>query len=286
MVKNCTVAICIILLLLFITLSFGQITVKIAASELIYDSFSAWTAKIPFNEIINYNGSYANRGTVELVLLCQALQRGGLDFNIEVVKCPNYSRALMLAQSGQVTLPAETIWEQDLDLEALYKTDPIIRNGEFEKGIYTSPENHKMLAVTSFDEFGQYSAVMIKSWAVDWNTLRSMDLKRLDEVAKKDLLFKMVNFGRVDFTLLEFSSEPDLSTEIEGIKLVPVPNLKIGLKGERCWAVAKIAPDAEKVFAALQKGIIALRDKGIISRAYHECGFFNAAVENWKKYVD
>jgi hypothetical protein len=67
----------------------------------------------------------------------------------------------------------------------------------------------------------------------------------------------------------------------EGLKLIPIPNYKLKLKGERVWIINKSFPGAKDVIKAFEKGFKILDEQGTIQRAYRESGFINDRVKDW-----
>lgn len=254
----------------------------IATNHSIYDSFQKWTQETPCENISSFNSPYANRGTVELVLICQALNVAGYETKITLQQYPNYERALTQAKYGLVHMTAESLWENDIDDKIFYKTSAIIRNGEFEKGIYTLPSNTHVLTAKSLQDLQELKAVMPKIWSVDWQTLQAMKIKT-SFAPNKINMFKMINAKRIDFTILEFSYAEDMSNELAGIRLIPVPNIKIGLQGARYFVVSKKSLNAKALYAALNQGIAQLRETGVITKALTESGFINQRVKFWHK---
>ncbi|MCG8395011.1 MAG: hypothetical protein MI745_18210, partial [Pseudomonadales bacterium] len=224
------------------------------------------------------------RAVVELILICQAFHLAGFEARLVINPMPNYSRALERAASGKVTMPAETLWGIDIDDSLFYKTAPIIRYGEMEKGIFTLPTHTDLLRVKSHKDLRQFSAVSQKNWHVDWDTLRGLGLKQIYSTNKVSSMFKMVAGGRADFLLLAFSTADSGLNQFQyGIKLVPVPNVKVVLDGERHFVVSKKAPNGIQVFRALQQGILELRKRRIITRAFQESHFFHPKTASWKR---
>lgn len=263
----------------------GPIHLKIAADSQIVDSFRAWTAVTPWEQITKYSGSYVNRPTLDLVLEIQALKAGGLEFDFELVPTPNYERAKLEVIEGNADLSAETIWDDEIaeNAETLAKSDVVLQNGKFEKGIYTLPSNSKLLAITTLAELQQYVGVTVGSWALDVKTMEAMHLKGVEKAIRIENVFLMLAKQHADFTLMEFSGNAGLEIEGNGVKLVPVPNSKVAIAGSRSWVVSKKSANADAVLAALQKGLKALRDGGQIDRALKESGFLNPNVADWKR---
>jgi hypothetical protein len=263
----------------------ARVHVKIAADSQIVESFNSWTAVTPWEQITKYSGSYVNRPTLDLVLEIQALKAGGLDFDFELVPTPNYERAKLEVVEGRADLSAETIWDDEItdNSASLLKSNVVLQNGEFEKGIYTLPTNTKLLSISTLEELRQYVGVTVGTWALDVKTMEAMNLKGVERAIKIENVFLMIQKQRADFTLSEFSASADLSVEDAGVKLVPVPNYKVAIAGSRSWIVCRKSPNADAILAALQKGLEILQADGRINRALKESGFLNPKVTDWKR---
>ncbi len=264
----------------------AKIHLKISANAQIVESFAKWTAETPVDQITSYKNPNANRPTVDLVLELQALRAGGLDFDFEIITAANNARARLDVIQANVDLTAETTWDFLIDPEEshLLRTTPIILDGEFEKGIYVLSTNEKILKVKTLDELREFTGIVVNSWEIDVRTLRAMQPKGLELPSKSENVYAMLAKGRADFTLLELSSLPDLSNESAGVRLIPIPGVKVALKGgSRSWIVAKNSPNAEAIYNALVKGVKKFRDEGRITRAFKECGFFNPRAADWKR---
>jgi hypothetical protein len=109
-----------------------------------------------------------------------------------------------------------------------------------------------------------------------------MELKGLMNVSKWILMPRIVKANRADFTLAPFQETKDLSLKSESIKLMPIKNVKVALRGSRHYLVSKRYNESKNLFKALQKGITILKEKGIFKKAYREFGFINEKTKNWK----
>jgi methyl-accepting chemotaxis protein len=263
----------------------SRIHLKISANTLIADSFSKWTAQTPVEQIDRFDVPYANRPTVDFVLQLQALLAGGLDFDYELRVVPNYERAKIEVVHGYADLTGETVWNNEIAAHAdtLLSTDPVIRDGEFEKGLYVLPSNQRMMQVNSLEQLREFVGATVVSWPIDVRSLEAMGLKGVEKAFKEEGLFPLLQRRRADFTLVEFGATADMSVTSGGIKLVPVPGCKVALSGSRSWIIAKNSPHAKAIAAALQRGVQVLRDEGRIERAFMESGFFHPKATRWKR---
>ena len=68
---------------------------------------------------------------------------------------------------------------------------------------------------------------------------------------------------------------------LDDVDLTLVPGIKVSFPGTRHFMVSKKHPLGAKVYAALERGLVVLRERGVISMAYRECGFFNEEYAGW-----
>jgi hypothetical protein len=186
---------------------------------------------------------------------------------------------------GYVDLTAETVLEVEVDLKKVVMTEPIIREGEFEKGIYVLPSNKRLLGISSVEQLREFAGATVFNWTVDVKLLQNMELKRVDRASCIEKVFQMIQEGRTDFTLLEFASTSDISVENNGVKLVPVPNCKVALPAVRSWIVSNASAHADEINAAFREGIKVLRANGRITQAFQESGFFHPTASHWKRLI-
>ncbi len=260
---------------------------RIAVSTLVSDTVSKWTRQCPLLEVDRFDVPFANRPTVDLILQLQALAAGGLDFDYQLSIHANHGRAVIEVAQGYSDLTAETVWDSEAKAsQSLLATSPVIRNGEFEKGLYTLSTHQRLLDATLPDQLSEFVGVTVFNWSVDVEMLESMGLKRIERVSKAENIFQLIRDGRADFALMEFASTPDLSVENAGTKLVPVPNCKVALPGSRSWVISKQSPHAKVLQDAFDHGIAQLRRDGRIERAFGESGFFNPKVARWRSICE
>lgn len=231
-----------------------------------------------------YGGNYARRDVVEVILMQQALKLGGFNRPLNFVGEENYSRAIRNLLDGKSLTIGGTIWYEDLAAlrDQLYISPPIIRQGEFIAGIYTSPSNQRAQASKNLDQLKQLRAVTSRHWRPDLITLQRLGFTDIMYTPIWINMARMIKAGRVDVTLSPFAMSPDKEITVDGIRLVPIQGIKIAIDGSRHWPVSKKHPLSDEFYTALGKGIKQLRQAGTIERAYQECGFFHPDLAEWK----
>jgi len=234
--------------------------------------------------ITNYSGPMSRRDIVELVLFQQALVAGGLDAHIQFKTAPTYLRISREIQVGSVAAAGNALWLSDLKKlrKDILISDAIIEDGNFEAGLYASPDNSKAMFANSLEKVQALTVVCNRNWTPDWLALEKLDLHEMHHIQIWTTMVRMVSHKRADFLLAPFQPTKGMLLRVDDTILAPIHGVKVNLQGSRHFAVSKHHPHGEKVFEALQKGLTMLKKKGIIDKAYRQCGFFNEKVRDWK----
>lgn len=221
-----------------------------------------------------------HRTMLEFFIVCRAIRIGGLEATYSFANYPNSARTIAEMKKGSFMIMVDLPWGKYTLDENLYQSIAVLQVGDFVKGIYTRPDHTALLNVKTLEELRNFNAVSNKTWFYDWTALERMGVEKIS-VPKYVQMGRMVEAGKADFFLDEFSVEDDLSQYVNGVKFVPVPGLKIGLPGSRHVVVSKRFPQSKQVFDAIQSGLKNLYDRGLIKQGYHAIGFFNPLVEDW-----
>lgn len=222
-------------------------------------------------------------GPVEHVLFRKAVLLGGLEATFVDFIVPNSQRARISVFDGTVLGSGTAHWHIYFNelKDHLLESDAVIAGGGYEKGLYVTHKNKDYFTIKSRGDLKKLSAVSSNGWEVDWATLSSLELANLFSAPTRALQFKMIDGNRAAFTLQDFSNLPDLSIEEQGVRLYPIPGVKVLLNGTRHFFINKDSPDSYAVFESLQKGLRILKERGEIKRAMIESGVMNKAVANW-----
>ncbi|WP_096085612.1 ABC transporter substrate-binding protein [Agaribacterium haliotis] len=221
------------------------------------------------------------RGALEMLLICQALHLAGVQPRIELVVAPSYARALEMVKSGSVDISGETVWSQDIDTDRLRYTVPVIRYGEYEKGIYILAGHDLQGKYGTAVEFRSYRGVVVHNWHIDKQALFDLTPK-VRQAVRFDSIFEMMRFGRADFTLLKFPTSSDLSVHLYGHDLLPIKGVKVKLNGERHFVVSRVSPGADVLFEKLNNGIELMRRQEQLDAYLNKLGLAHPAVSDWK----
>ncbi len=234
--------------------------------------------------VTDYGGPHARRDVIEVLLIQQALARQDGALRLSLSPMPTSQRLQAELRSGHAACSATSYWREDFPQpDGLLFSDPLLDEGEFEAGFYTSPGNARALAARSLQDLQPLRVLSNRSWRVDWLTLEQLGFTRLQHVASWNLMPRMVQQDRADVILAPFQPTPDLSMTVEGVRLVPVPGLKLRLRGTRHVLISATHEQGPRLRTQLNAGLAALRQQGVLRRAYEQCGFFNARVAGWTR---
>lgn len=274
----------IILLVLFAQNAAAQLVVQVPMTEgekRKVDAFLGGKSPLEINDYVSPN--FDSIAPIEHFIFRKAILLGGLKAVFDDYLVPNSIRARAEVFSGRLPCGGTAQWNiyfRDR-LGDVFVSDPVIEQGDYQKGLYTTKERLRGLRLTKRTDLKALSAVSSDTWVIDWATLKDLPLKLLHSTSTRPSQFLMVQYGRADFTLQDFAATPDMSIEEQGVRLYPIPGVKIALDGTRHFLVSRHHPDGERIFAALQRGLQKMQKSGELRRILTESGFIHTGVANW-----
>ena len=193
--------------------------------------------------ISDFTSKSIRRDVVDMIIAQQALRIGGFEHKFIYVPGKLNFRNTKMLQHGKLLISFDSYWLSDASAISsdIYISNPVIQQGEYIAGIYTSPKNKKVLSVKSIEDLSTLSAVSTRKWRTDWETLRALPLKKLVEEDEWLSMARMVDIQWIDFMLMPFNSTPDQSFTLEKIALVPVKGIGVELKDSRHFVISKKA---------------------------------------------
>lgn len=232
----------------------------------------------------DYGGPHSRRDVVEVVLLLQAVAQPDWARQLSLQAMPTDARLKLELRSGRALCSTTTYWSVDLrdPREPLLVSAPMVLDGEFEAGLYTLPSNAKALAARDRDAVRGLTLLSNRHWRVDWATLEQLGVRRLLYVGNWRQMPRMLAHGRADALLAPFQPGDDMALQAEGLRLVPIPGIKIALRGTRHYLISRLHPQGEAFRERLDAGIAQLRRQGLLQQAYQQSGFFNRQVRHWQ----
>lgn len=227
-----------------------------------------------------------DRATIDILILVKALKLGGVTDDIQFRLVGNVRRQAEEVFTGMAVVGAHLLGMDTLAVrgyeDGLFVSSPVIRQGEFEKGIYCLPDNQRVLRVTSRQGLSRAgTAVIGLHWRSDIKALEAMGVIDVERCPVFESMIKMLAAGRVDWIPLEFSGTDDLSKTMYGVRLIPVPGIKFLLPESRHFIVSKGHPLGPRVLRGLNEGIQQLHQQGFIREALTSAGFFNTKTASW-----
>jgi len=242
----------------------------------VYEDYLKFIDGREVTSIKNFSGKTIRRDVVDMIIAQQALNLGGFEHTFVYAPGKLNFRNTKMLQMGRLLISFDSYWL--LDAKALnddvFISSPVIRNGEYVAGIYTSPLNKKVLSIDSLAQLSQLTSVSTPKWRTDWKTLQELPLKELIREDEWLSMARMVNLQWIDFLLMPFNSAPDQSFTLDKITLVPVKNIGVVLRDSRHFVISNKHPYGKQAIKAIDIGLKKLRKNKQIVKAYTEAGFF------------
>lgn len=264
----------IIFISFYVSAKLDNITIYIRDD--VFVDYQQFVGNRKITAINDFSGVTIRRDVVDMILAQQALKLGGFQHKFKYAAGKVNFRNTKMLVNGDLLISFDSYWLTDALALAkdLYISDAVIRRGEYIAGIYTSPNNSKVLAIKNLSDLKQFTAVSTPKWQTDWQTLQALPLKELIREDEWLSMARMVNIQWIDFLLMPFHSSADQSFVMDKIKLVPVKNIGIELLDSRHFVISKRHPKGAEAIKALNIGLQKLRKKGAIVKAYSQAGFF------------
>lgn len=241
----------------------------------VYENYLQFLGDKDVQSIDNFAGDFIRRDVVDMILIQQALKKGGFELSFRYAAGKVNFRNTQLLQNGKLLLSFDTYWLSDAKaLEAyLYISDPVIRRGEYHAGIFASPDHPTIFTIRTLDDLRQYTAVSTPKWRTDWKTLQSLPIKKLFREDEWVSQARMVSVQWVDFFLMPFTSNKQDTYTLGTFTLKHVPNVAVLLDDSRHFVISKKHPYGKQAFEAINRGLAQMRALGIIRKAYQQAGF-------------
>ncbi len=241
----------------------------------LFVDFQAFVAGRDVHEIKSFSGYRMRRDVVDMVLALQALKLGGFDkgFNYQIGKVT--LRNTNILERGKQLLSFDTYWYADAEKisEYAYISEPVFRKGEYLAGVFAHPENRKVFNINSLEDFTKFTSISTPRWHADWETLKSLKLKKLYQDDEWLQQIRAVDKKWADFVLLPFMPAVNNHYKLHSLELLAVPGIALTFNDSRHFVVSKNHPDGQDAYLALQKGLAILSEQKRIKSAYIEAGF-------------
>ena len=253
-----------------------SVTIRVAIYEEHREALDSLFAAEDCRSNTNYN--VFNMILVEAMLLCQALHHSGLDFKFEWISVPNQVRTLSMLNNNVVDIAAFTLWYSDLTPN-LIASESIVNQGEYFKGIYTSPDNLELLNVSDPRELLNFTATATES--IDKRLLQCVGMQPIYNSNYPNML-RQVNGQRVDFMLNNFATHPSFEHHAFGTVLIPIQGIKVEMPDSLHYFINKSSPHSERLQQSINIGIKELDKLGRIYQAYSAITLFDERTKDWE----
>ncbi|RCK49038.1 hypothetical protein [Thalassospira profundimaris] len=233
--------------------------------------------------ITSFDGPHSRRDVVEVVLIQQALKKGGWRGAINLIAGGNYARMMQMIADGEADLTGSSTWLRDIEHKGdrISPSGAVIPNGRFEAGFYMRADSPNRSKIRSLRSLQRLRGVSNRTWKPDWQALGKLGLVDLLHVPNWELMVQFVAEGRADFLLAPFQPGPKMELVVNDVHLLPIEGYKIALDGSRHYAVTRVTPYSHDLIVAIDQGLLELQKIGRIDQAYRQSGFFHPAVKNW-----
>lgn len=258
-------------------------SVLIAVNDDIPQDYQRFLAGRDPMDVQHYSGDGARRDIVELTLLMQALRLGGFTKPVELRIEPSYLRILRGVADGRFISSGALMWKADIDMigSMLFASRPLLKEGEFIVGIYTTQKHHAAFNKLEPDKLKDLNVVTNAQWKSDVKTLQDLGFKHITYAPNWTNMVRMIEAGRAQVTLAPFQASDNMITAVGDLKLYPLQGVKVAISGSRHWPISQSHPSGNAFYEALERGLSQLEATGTIARAYRECGFFHPNVKSW-----
>ncbi len=250
-----------------------------------YKALPDTAKKVPYT-LNNIPDEINTRCVVGLIIIKNALMLGGIDAKYKFAHMPNVRRETDEVAKGNAVIGSHLLGKRILDApkykSKMYLSSEVTSHGEFQKGVYCLPDNKKMMAVKNLDDLRKAGKALIQiHWDNEYEVLTRMGIKKIEKGPTSCSLFKMLKAGRADWIPMGFRNPPDMSIIRNGIKIVPVPGIKICLVESRHFLISQRHPHGKLIYDALEKGLAVMRKQGTLKKLLKQGGYTCPAARNW-----
>lgn len=223
------------------------------------------------------------RPPVDLLLICRTIELSDTKPTVKIISSPSYARSIRMVKKGVAHTMAESVWFSDIDSDYMYHTGPVLEIGDFEKGIYVGADHPLLKKWQGVSQLRNFKGITLRRWGHDWDILNLLTSKVVP-TSHYESLMKMIDAGRGDFTLHEFSQTKELDIVAHGVWMKPLPGIKIVMPESRVIPISasERAENASIIANIIKEGVQQLNATGEVHTLYSAVGFNNPTVKNWK----
>ncbi|MFT2093052.1 hypothetical protein [Paraglaciecola sp. 2405UD69-4] len=237
---------------------------------------------IPISQIKAFN---FGRPVLDFLIHCQVIRLNKLADTIKVIQAPNNLRAMKMVAAGDGDVFAMSEFSsvvKNLNESNLLVSAAVLREGEFEVGLFTAPNRQDVLAVTNVNELMDLTSISTTSWSSGASSMTKITSNPPVLVSNYRNIPEMIAKKRADFTTHSLSKK--FIYDLDGkVSLQRIEGFKLSLPGERVFVVNSASGE---YFQALQDFISSQRDwaksdeDGIL-KAFEDIGWISSKYKDW-----
>lgn len=247
---------------------------KISATGANGTATSLDVAECPTFDDPLFKGAF--RFEVELMMICNVVHEADLADRFEFVGYPNLRRAAVDLVAGRADVLGDSVFSTRIK-DGIRASDPVLRLGEFQVGVFTTPDRQDILGVADKKTLRSLTGITAKNWELDLKTLNGMGLSDVVTARNMSLIPSMIAARRADFTLSYLDRE---TTDHMGERLVRVDGFRVSLNRERVFAFSPANSRVEDAMNAfIRKNRKASVDR--VYNGYKNCGFIVDIYNHW-----
>ncbi len=219
----------------------------------------------------------------EIIILCEAISATGYQLKPHFHSLPNNFRGLLLLEKGLLDALSSSLWPFEFKNSDVNVTEAAVLKGEFEKGLYVSNKNTKLLNQSlNKSDIKKLTGITISKWRHDVELMKTLTPKVV-EIEHHLATFKLLDTQRGDFVLSEFSNQETFQICQQTICITALQGLKVVIEDTRHFVASKSTQNGKQYFQLLSSGMAKLKEKGRIRQLYEQMGFINPKVKDWKR---
>ena len=219
---------------------------------------------------------------LSLNVFCRALISANYPFKLTIIASPNVKRGKALLSEGKAHALIHLVPQKDnlQNGEHLIYSDVVINDKERLSAFFTTLNNKKALAATSFEDLQNLKAAVATTWPWQQRWLDTLGISYQKLLYKN--LFKFIQVKRADIVLLDMKGETPTTREMLGVELVAVGQTYfVGDKIEH-FVLSSNIEGSQQLVTALSLGLSKLKADGVIDKLFAGTKLNKIPLKGWK----
>ncbi|MCC2618143.1 hypothetical protein LJ739_17945 [Aestuariibacter halophilus] len=224
-----------------------------------------------------------NQMLLEYAILCHVLtdtQDDSSEVTLQLVPFPVEDRLVRMLRAQRIDVSGFGVWRSQLQSNDVPLGPPLLREGEFSKGLYTRERDVEAYSSLLPAQWSSLLAVVNHNWQYDWQALGCAGFQR-KHVDRYGQMFELIARGRADVVPLSFGNQPDMVKREYGVTLYPVEGVKLVFPSSTHYAISPGSAHRVWLTQRIEQGLADLRRDGTLQRLYQRAGILNAQTNDW-----